>query len=372
MENYKEYLECKKCIMNSGITSFFTVDEKGVCNYCREYERNVQSLTDEFKNKELQKILNKIKSHDSKEKYDCILGISGGKDSSFLAWWAKKEGLTPLLVHLDNGWNSELAVQNIEKICKYTGFDLYTHVVDWEEFRELQKAYFRAHVVDIEALTDHAIYALLLKLAKKYKIKYVLSGNNYSTEFIMPKDWVHSKSDSINILDIISKNSTVKIKTYPYLSFYQNLFFVLFHKLEYLSPLNYLGYKQNEITDILQKDVGWQPYGFKHGESFFTLFYQNYILPKKFKIDKRYAHYSTLINSGQMTREEALLKLKSPLYEEEKFKNDLDFFLKKMEMTEQAFNTYLSTSPVSHLTYKTDKIYWQWYFKLIGLKKYFY
>lgn len=365
----KKYIECKKCIMNSGITSYFSIDEEGICNYCRDYESYVQSLTDEHKKYELQKVLNKIRSHNSNKKYNCILGISGGKDSSFLAWWAKKEGLRPLLVHLDNGWNSELAVQNIEKVCKYCDFDLYTHVVDWEEFRELQKAYFRAHVVDIEALTDHAIYALVLKLAKKHNIRYVLSGNNYSTEFIMPKDWVHSKSDSVNILDIISKNSNVKIRTYPCISFIQNLYFVLFHKLEYLSPLNYLDYTQNEIKDILQNEMGWQPYGFKHGESLFTLFYQNYILPKKFKIDKRYAHYSTLINSGQMTRKEALLKLQIPLYEDEKLKNDLFFFLKKMNMTEDEFMNYINHPPVPHSDYKTDEKLWKLYFRLIKLIK---
>lgn len=359
-------MECKKCIMNSRITSIFSLDDKGICNYCNDFNTKKNNSCSTFS---FEQQISLIKAKGKGKKYDGILGISGGRDSSYLAWWAKKAGLRVLLVHLDNGWNTEWAVHNIKAICQYTGFDLYTYVIDWEEFRELQKAYFKANVVDIEVLTDHAIFALLLKVANRYNIKYILHGNNEATESIMPKDWVYSKTDSINILDIVRKNSNVKIKTYPYVSFLENLYYFLVKKIEYVTPLNYIDYNVEEAKRVLMTEVGWVPYKFKHGESLFTRFYQNYILPKKFKIDKRYAHYSTLINSGQMTREEALNLLQEPLYQEYTLKEDMAIFLKKMNFSEKDFNDYLSAPPVPHSHYKTDKKWWDLYFSVLnGIK----
>lgn len=362
--------ECKRCLMNSAITKYFYIDDNGICNYCRKYEEQVKLLGDPKKRNEyIVKKIDEIKKYGKNKPYDCILGLSGGRDSSYLTWWLKQQGLRVLLIHLDNGWNSELSVQNINKLCNYTGYDLYTHVIEWNEFRELQKAYFRADVIDIEALTDHAIYAIILKKSVEFKIKYIITGMNISTESVMPKDWVFKKRDSVNILDIVRKNSNVKIKTYPYISFTKNLFYHLFHKLEIVDPLNYLPYNVEEAEQILISQAGWVPYSRKHGESTFTKFYQNYILPQKFKVDKRYAHLSNLICSGQITKPDAIKKLSEPLYEADELKTDIEYFLKKMQMSEEEFNNYLNRPPVPHTHYKTDQKYWNIYFKLIRLLK---
>ncbi|MCX7697962.1 MAG: N-acetyl sugar amidotransferase [Candidatus Goldbacteria bacterium] len=364
------YVECQRCLMNSEITQYFEVDEKGLCNYCRQYDREIEMLgEDNFRREYIYRKIEEIKKSSKNKPYDCIMGLSGGRDSSYLTWWLKKQGLRVLLVHLDNGWNSELAVHNINKLCRYTGFELYTHVIDWEEFRELQKAYIKAHVIDIEALTDHAIYAIILKLSAKHNIQYIISGMNITTESIMPKDWVHNKKDAVNILDIIKKNSRIKIRSYPYISFFKNLFYHFYYKIETVMPLNYINYNIMEADRVLKQEIGWVPYSRKHGESFFTNFYQNYILPVKFKVDKRYAHLSNLICAGQMTKEEAKRKLLEPLYESADLQADIEYFLKKMDMTIDEFNLYLKQPPVPHTYYKTDKVYWDRYFSIINFYK---
>lgn len=358
---------CKKCVLNSDDSIYFKINaESGVCNFCEDFERkwNARKSSEE-RSKELQQLVGEIKSQ--KGKYNCLLGLSGGVDSSYLAWWAHEQGLRPLIVHFDNGWNSELAVQNIQNICSQLSYDLKTIVIDWQEFKSLQLAYLKAGVIDIEVLTDHAIYATITKLAKKNGLKYIISGFNMATEGIMPKDWVYDKRDWVNIKDIALKFGSIKkFKTFPHVSFFQGLFNHFFHQLNIVQPLNLLDYNKQEAKSFLQKELGWRDYGGKHYESVFTKFYQAYILPQKFGVDKRKAHLATLIGSGQLTKKEALEELEKTLYSQAELAEDMEYFLKKMGLDEKDFMNLMKKVPVTHEEFASDKSYWKRYFRILS------
>jgi N-acetyl sugar amidotransferase len=343
---------------------FINFDSNGRCNHCNDYDamNKSWSLDSLISNNEIEKLFNKIKTRGKGQQYDCIVGLSGGVDSSYIALLAKEYGLRPLCVHLDNGWNSELAVANIHNIVKINGFDLYTHVIDWEEFKDLQRSFFKANVVDIEVLSDHAIFGVIMQLAKKYNIKSILSGANISTEYIMPRSWVHRKQDLTNIKDIQKKFGTVKIKSFPQVSTLNHVLsmYVLGYKV--YKPLNYLRYNKDQVKKVLTEKLGWRDYGGKHHESIFTKFYQAHILPTKFNIDKRKAHQSTLICSKQTTRDAALEELKKPLYNPNELPLDFEFVCKKLEFSETEMNSYLRSPPVPHSFYKSD----QWIYDILS------
>ncbi len=321
-------------------------DEKGVCSHCHHYDsfyKNIYpfNLTLEQREAELSKIVEEIKSSKNNKKYDCIIGLSGGVDSSYTAYKAKQLGLNPLAVHLDNGWDSEHAVKNIELLVRKLEIDLYTHVIDWDEFRDLQKAFFRSSIIDIEILTDHAIFAVIYQLAKKHGIRNFISGVNFSSESTMPTAWYSgSKLDAGLIKSINKKYGTKKkLRTFPTVSFIT--FLRDFPGLRRFDFLNYIDYDYQKAKKLLINELGWIDYGLKHYESVFTRFYQGYILPEKFGIDKRKAHLSSLIYSGQMTREEALTKLEQEKYEPELLRQDREFLMKKLDFSEEEFTKYL-------------------------------
>jgi N-acetyl sugar amidotransferase len=367
-----EFKSCKQCLLNSGDTKVFSLDDNGICNYCNYYKSANAKLGSDFdKQKFIEAKVAEMKAAGKGKTYDCILGVSGGTDSSYMAYWAKQVGLRPLVAHFDNGWNSELAAKNIENICAKLGFELQTIVINWPEFRELQLAYLRAGVIDIEALTDHAIYATITKIARQHGIKYTLSGFNYATEAVMPKGWVFDKGDWENIKDIYAKHgSGIPIKTFPHVSFYKKLYYHWFLKLETIQVLNYIPYSKQMAKDIITKELDWKDYGGKHFESVFTKFYQVYILPKKFKVDKRRAHLSNLICSGQITKEAALQELELPLYDEKEMAFEKEYILKKFDMTESEFDQYIQSPPRLHSDFKTESKMWEKYFKLINLLKF--
>jgi len=367
MEDYKE---CSRCLLSNHDTKTIVFDSAGVCNYCRKYEEEQLKLKDaDFRKTYLENKISEIKQYGKGKQYDCLLGISGGVDSSYLVYWAKHNGLRPLLMHMDNGWNSELAVQNIYKLCKAFDYELQTHVIDWEEFRALQIAYLKASVVDIEVLTDHAIQASALSIAKKYDIKYNISGFNLATEGIMPADWVYDKTDFSNINDINNKFGTKKIKTFPHLAFTKRLYYHFIAKLETIQPLNYIAYNKQEAKKLLIEKFDWVDYGGKHFESVFTKFYQAYILPHKFGIDKRKAHLSTLINSNQITKSEALLEMQKELYAKDILESEKSYILKKLKLSEQEFNSIMKLPINKHSIFKSDKSKWEIYFKILRLLK---
>lgn len=364
--NARNYRQCKKCILDTIDDPAINFDVNGVCDYCRAYDLQMQKLgSAKQRAAVLERKVNEIKKAGAKQKYDCILGVSGGVDSSYLAYWAKANGLRPLIVHFDNGWNSELAVQNIKKLCSKLDFEMQTYVINWEEFKELQLAYLRAGVVDIEVLTDHAIYATILKIAKKYRLKYTINGYNLATEAIMPKGWVFDKSDFANIKDINSQYGKSKIRTYPHVTFLQKFLYSFYLKIESIHVLNYLDYNKEEAKKILSDKLDWKDYGGKHYESLFTKFYQAYILPKKFKIDKRKAHLSNLICSGQISRNQALLEMEQPLYEEIELEEERQYVLKKLGIDALEFGKLMNEDPKKHTDFKTQENLWHFYFRII-------
>jgi len=351
---------CVNCVMDES-DPLISFDEKGVCNHCKEYTGTAEKklLPPTQRDAELKNIISLIKSEGKGKKYDCILGISGGTDSSYMAYLAKKNGLRPLIVHFDNGWNSELAVKNIENILSKLEFDLETFVIDWEEFKDIQLAYLKAGVIDIEAITDHAIAGTLYKLAGKHNIKYILSGYNVVTEAILPNAWVHNKQDHINIIDIHNKFGTIPLKNFPFFDSMSKKKYINAKGIKTINILNYIDYNKKKVQQILKDELDWRDYGGKHYESIFTRFYQGYILPTKFNVDKRKAHLSTLICSGQITKEDALEELEKPIYDIEQLKTDKEFVLKKLGLSEEEFEGIMKKEPVPHSNFKvgTGSIY---------------
>jgi N-acetyl sugar amidotransferase len=362
-----QYRQCSVTVMDNIADPDIFFDDQGICNYYHEYKKTeVVSVFNGVDGEDrLAQIVKKIKLDGKNKRYDCLIGLSGGVDSTYVAYLVKQLGLRPLAVHLDNGWDSELAVKNVENIITNLGFDLYTLVVNWEEFKDIQLSYLKASVVDIEVVSDHAIFATMYKLAKQYNISYIISGTNIVTEFIMPPGWLYQKMDLTNLKDIHSKFGTVKLKTYPTFDFKKSVYYSAVLKLNPISILNYVPYNKKTVKEIINKELGWRDYGGKHYESVFTKFYQAYILPEKFKIDKRKAHLSTLICSGQTTKEEALKELALPLYDVKELKADKEYVLKKFSLSESEFENIMHLPIRRHEDFKMDRLLKEKYMNLL-------
>lgn len=347
---------CARCVMDTTDRDI-VFDPAGICNYCNDFE-NIKHTVPGYcadEEKQLHAIISRIKSDGKNKAYDCVLGISGGVDSSYVAHLAAKYELRPLVVHFDNGWNSELAVSNIQKLVEKLGYDLSTYVIDWEEFRDLQRAFLKASVVDVEMLTDHAIAAATLRLAKSHSIKYILRGRNIATEYGMPKSWNWSKTDATNIKAIHRRFGDLKLRSFPFLGAIKKSLLVYTGKYVYVDLLDLIPYRKCDAINLLSDEYDWQYYGGKHYESIFTKFYQAYILPKKFGIDKRKAHLSSLIRNCELTREQALQELSNPLYTEVDLMNDKEYVLKKLGFNQQEFDQIMAMPPVDHDKYGSDR-----------------
>lgn len=355
-------MQCKQCVMDTMSNTEIEFDEYGVCSYCNYYneQKNLYIKQGTEGVALFENTIQKIRNYGKGKKYDCLIGLSGGVDSSYVAFLAHKSGLKPLCVHFDNGWNSELAVMNIHSIVNKLGFDLITYVIDWEEFKDLQLAYLRASVIDIEVLTDHAIYGSIFKIAKEHKIKYVLGGHNVVTEGILPYHWTYNKKDFINIKDIHSKFGKIKLKSYPFLS-YKLKKSIIKSEIEFINYLNWVQFEKNNVKKLLQSELGWRDYGGKHFESIWTRFYQGYILPTKFGVDKRKAHLSSLICSGQVTKDEAIIELQSAPYDPDLFVKDYDFVLKKLGLTCREFEEIMKLPIKSHYDFEIEGSFFNYY-----------
>lgn len=360
--NGEKFVVCTRCILDTSDDPNLVLDNEGVCNHCRYYEEQARLYLKTGKEAEqlLGDTIKKLKDYGKDKKYDCLIGLSGGVDSSYVAYVAKQQGLNALCVHFDNGWNSEIAVQNIHNIVNKLGFDLYTYVIDWEEFKDLQLAYLKASVIDIEALTDHAIYGTMFKIARDNDIKYVLGGHNVVTEGVLPYHWTYDKKDYVNIRAIHKQFGTKKLVSFPFLDLKMKKF-IRNSGVEFINYLNWLPYVKSEVKEKLQKELGWKDYGGKHYESVWTRFYQGYILPEKFKVDKRKAHLSALICSGQITRQDALEEMKQPAYDPEIFRIDKAFVLKKLELTEEEFEKIMAMPVRSHRDFDTEGSLFNYY-----------
>jgi N-acetyl sugar amidotransferase len=354
------YRMCARCVMDTSDPAI-EFDVNGICNHCRRYDEHVRLLGDpEDRKRKLDFIVGTLRRAGEGKEYDCIMGLSGGVDSSYLAHHAVKVlGLRPLIVHVDSGWNSELAVSNIESICKRLGIDLHTLVLDWEEMRDLQRAYFRAGVPNLDVPQDHAFNAAMVGEAKKYGIRHVLNGGNMQTESILPAEWGYDASDPSSLMAIHKCFGTVPLKTYPVRSDLSRFFWDPYvFGMRVHRPLEYIEYNKFDAKRLLQTELGWRDYGGKHYESRFTKFFQAHYLPTKFGYDKRKAHLASLVVSGQMSREAALQELTLPLYNAEELEEDIGYFCKKLEISREEYESVMAEKPRTHRDYPNrEKLY---------------
>lgn len=359
----KPYQICSRCVMDTSDAAI-TFDGAGVCNHCIEFEAETRRhwFPNEEGARRWQAIASQIRAEGQGKEYDCILGLSGGVDSSYLALKVHEWGLRPLVVHVDAGWNSELAVANIEKIVKHCNFDLHTHVVDWEEMRDLHLAYLRAGIANQDVPQDHVFFASLYHFATRNGIRTILSGGNLATEGIFPKSWHGPAMDAINLKSIHRKFGERPLKTYSTVSFFEYyVWYPFVKKMRTVRPLNYMPYNKQMAIEELERTCGWRSYGRKHGESLFTKLFQNHYLPLKFGFDKRRPHLASLIVSGQMTREDALAKLEEPLYEPQELEIDIAYFCKKLRITRAQFDGFIQAPNHNYDDFET----WQGRYRLL-------
>jgi N-acetyl sugar amidotransferase len=348
-----EYRMCTRCVMDTTDPDI-VFDGNGVCNHCHTYDRMVREYVVDGDEglRQLDMLAEKIRRGGRNKKYDCIIGVSGGVDSTYVAYRVKQLGLRPLAVHLDNGWDSELAVKNIEETLKRLNIDLYTEVLDWEEFKDLQVSFLKASTPDSEIPTDHAIVALLANMAEKIGVRYIIIGNNVRTETHLPRAWSQGHFDWKYISGLQKRFGSRPLKTFPHFNFFTYYRRMLTQKR--IEILNYLGYNKKDALRVLQDELGWRYYGGKHYESIYTRFYQGYILPNKFGFDKRRSHLSSLVCSGEISRQQALDELKVPTYAPSMQEEDREYVVKKLGLAEEEFTAIMQAPKKSYWDYPSD------------------
>lgn len=357
--NNDMYRICTQCAMDTSDAKI-SFDANGVCDHCTTFRTKIQPNwhTDERGQRALEELAAKIRRDGEGRDFDCIIGLSGGIDSSYLTYIAKEElGLRPLVFHVDAGWNSQEAVNNIERIVDKLGLDLYTEVIDWPEMRDLQLAFFKSGVPHIDAPQDHAFFATMYKFAEQHKVRYMLTGANLSTECIRnPLEWMYYQSDSIQIRDIHRRFGTRPLVKFPLTSILRHKIYLPYIKgIKTVRPLNYVPYIKEEAVKLLVDKFGWQPYPQKHFESRFTRFYEGYWLPKKFGYDTRRVQYGSLILTGQMTRAEALKKLEEPALDEDTVKQEFEYVATKLGITVGELQGYLDAPNKTHRDYRSQE-----------------
>lgn len=354
-----DYRLCSSCVMDTTDPAI-SFDANGVCDHCQSYHANIVPNwhTDERGAQELRKIVEQIKSDGSDRDFDCIVGMSGGADSSYMLYKMVSEfGLRPLVFHVDGGWNSHIAVSNIEVLIDGLGLDLYTEVINWQEMREFQLAYFRSGLPNIDIPQDHAFVATLYNFADEHKIKYILNGGNYSTECVRnPLEYFYYGTDMAQIRDVIKRFADRELDTYPFSPVLRHKFYLRYvRNIQVVKPLNYFPYKKAEAMQELEELYGWQPYPQKHFESRFTRFYEGYWLPTKFGFDSRRVQFSSLILTGQMSRDEALGKLAAPAMTDEEVAVEFGYVAKKLGIEEDQLRAYHQAENKSFRDYRNQQ-----------------
>jgi N-acetyl sugar amidotransferase len=334
-----------------------TFDHKGFCNHCKDYFARIAQRVylGEESDRQLANIITNIKKSGQGKDHDCVIGVSGGVDSSYVAYLAKQYGLRPLLVHMDNGWNSEISVKNIKNIADKLGLDYQSYVLDWEEFKNIQLAFFKASIPEMETPTDIAIPAALHKIAAEHGIKYIISGGNYVTEGILPKTWHYNAKDVKYFKHILKNFGAKKTKTFPLFGWKEEAYYKLFGGIRMIYILNYVPFSKTDAMKLLENELGWKYYGGKHYESKYTGFVQSYILPEKFNIDYRRATLSNQICAGEITRMKALELLKEIPYDKEKVQEEMIYVCKKLGIHINDFNIIMNLPPKIYRDYPNDE-----------------
>ena len=350
------YRICVRCVMDTSDPAI-TFDAEGNCCYCTDFfARKAQNIRrGPEAERELQAMVRTIQSSTKSSDYDCVLGISGGTDSCYAAYVAKSVGLRPLAVHLDNGWNSDIAVKNIRRVTSKLGIDYQSYVLDWEEFKDLQLAFLRASVTEIETPTDIAIPAALHRVAAEHGVKYILSGGNTATEGILPKAFHYNAKDTRYLRAIHRRFGTRSIKTFPTFGFLTEAYYKLVKGIRFFYLLDCVPYDKKEANALLREKFGWQDYGGKHFESKITGFVQSYVFPTKFGLDYRRPTLSTQICVGAVQREEALEELKKLPYDAAKLPADKDYIAKKFGITLAELEAILAEPAKTYRDYPNDE-----------------
>ncbi len=348
-EPYKpKIMICSRCVSDTTISDI-VFNQEGVCQFCLMHDLMAKKYPlDERSDRELEALVQKIKASGKNKRYDCVIGVSGGTDSTYMIYVAVKAGLRPLAVHFDNGWNSEIAVRNIQNATKALNVDLETVVADWEEFKDLQIAFLKASVSDAEIPTDVAIHGVLHDVAAKEGIKYVFFGHSFRNEGIVPVSWTYMEGKYVN--SIHKKFGHKKITSFPNITLWTLFYYRVIKGIQCIPFVNYFKYDKLKVKKLLEEALGWRYYGGHHHESLYTKFFQSYYLPKKFNIDKRILEYSAFIRTGLMSREEALRELNAPYpYEEDA----VDYVLGKLGLSREEFNQIMSAPRKSFHDYPT-------------------
>ena len=357
IEKIKDNKICTRCVMDRSAPKI-SFNSEGLCCYCQNFDSKIKPIwkNDNANFKELKSIVSNIKKQQTKEEFDCLIGVSGGVDSSYLTYFATEElKLRPLIIHVDAGWNSKVAVENIEKIIDKLNLELQTEVVFWPEMRDLQLSFFKACVPHLDTPQDHSFFAATYNYAVKNNIKFILNGGNFSTESIRePLEWHYHASDLKHLLDIQKKFGSLKLKQFPLSGLFKYKIYYRYLKgIKVVQPLNYIKYEKNVAKKLLQAKFNWIDYSHKHYESRFTKFFEGFWLIKKFGYDKRKAHFSSLINSNQMTRDEALKQLESYPIDENTIKQDIEFVANKLNISKIQLLNLLKRENKSFKDYKS-------------------
>ncbi len=367
-ENYKI---CTRCVMDTS-DPLISFDDNGVCDHCRNFDSIILPKWNFGKGREelLDKIISTIKKRGKNKEYDCLMGISGGVDSSYMAYLAKEKfGLRPLIFHIDAGWNSQQAVHNIERIIDSLELDLHTEVINWEEMKDLQAAFFKAQVCHVDTPQDHVFNAALYNFATKNGFKYVLNGGNISSECVRePLEWHYHASDLRQIKDIHQKHGTIALKTFPLASVFKyKIYYKYFKGLKVIQPLDFIEFEKEKAIQFLEKNFQWQRYAEKHYESRFTRFYEGYWMLEKFNYDIRRAHYSSLILTNQMKREEALKKISVKPYDHQNIKHDFEYIAKKLGFQVDEFQELMDGKNKTYRDYKNSMFFIELGMKIMRL-----
>ena len=365
----KSYQICTRCVMDTSDLDI-TFNKEGQCRNCVEFFQRVSKnkFREENAEKEFQRVIERIKKTGKKNKYDCLIGISGGVDSCYAVYIAKKYGLRPLAVHMDNGWDTEIAVQNIRNICKKLDVDYESYVLDWKEFKDIQLSFLKSGIVEVEIPTDTAISGALHKMALENKIKYIISGGNYTSEGILPSGWFYNPHDKTLLKAIHKRFGKLKMKAFPVFGYREQLYYKLICGIRMVYLLNYLHYEPEKTRQMLAGEFGWKDPGGKHHENVFTRFVQSYIQPVKFNVDYRRATLSTQICAGTITRDEALKILSHQSYDAATLQSEKEYVCKKLGITIKEFEDMMASPPQSYKNYPNNERFinfiHSWYGKL--------